>query len=72
MYNKNLFEDYLEDVKLQLTENENRNPEYISFNYTEKQIYENIEYFKDCLQNRISAYKSLLFFGDFLKDECKL
>ena len=65
---KKEFEDYLEDVKSQLCCNNDLDKvDYITYNYTEQQIERNIEYFKYCLRQNLSAYKALLFFSDYLE-----
>jgi len=57
-------EEYIADAKSQLTCNSTG--KYVSYDYTEEQIDNNIEYFKDCLRRGLSAYKALLFFNDYL------
>ena len=62
------FEEYMVDVKSQLFEratDEYKN-EYITYYYSEEMVDSNLDYFKDCFNNRLSAYKALLFFDDFL------
>ena len=61
-------EEYIADAKSQLTCNA-PNSEYITYLYTEKQIDNNIQYFKDCLDQGLSAYKALLFFSDYLNEK---
>lgn len=34
-----------------------------------KLLKDNVEYFKRCYENGLSAYKALLFFHDYLNDE---
>lgn len=50
------FEEYIEKVKSNLY-----------CNLSEDEIDNNLEYFKDCYNNNISAYTSLLFFADYLR-----
>ncbi len=42
---------------------------YCTFDFTEKQIDDNVEYFKDCLKECLSPYKSLLYFGDYIRSK---
>jgi len=64
-------EEYLADVKSQLTCNGTYEERllFVSYDYTEFQIDSNIDYFKDCLTQGLSAYKALLFFNDYLNEE---
>ena len=62
------FEEYLEDVKRQLCCNNSQDVEYITYDYTEEQVEENIEFFKDMWTSSISAYKALLFLSDYIKN----
>ena len=50
------FEEYIEKVKSNLY-----------CNLSEDEVDNNLEYFKDCYNNNISAYTSLLFFADYLR-----
>ena len=61
------FEEYLNDIKSQLTCN---SPEvdFITYDYAEQQIDENLDYFKDCWRDGLSGYKALLFFSDYLNN----
>lgn len=34
------------------------------FTYSEQIIFENIDYFKECFKDNLSAYKALLFLDD--------
>jgi hypothetical protein len=64
------FEEYIEDVKSQLCcNNDLANIDYITYDYTEQQIEDNLEYFKDCLNNNLSGYKALLFFYNYLLEQ---
>ncbi len=38
----------------------------LEYNYKEEDIFNNIDYFKRCFENDLSAYKALLFFNDYL------
>lgn len=40
---------------------------YCSYDYTETEVDSNMDYFKDCYNEGLSPYKSLLFFDDYLK-----
>lgn len=58
------FEDYIKDVKQMLNCNasEEYKNKYVTYLYTNEQVDENLEYFKDCMNDGLSAYKALLFF----------
>lgn len=61
-------EEYIDKVKEQLFCNadDEYKSKYIVYNYTNEQVEENVEYFKQCLEYGLSPYKALLFFNDFL------
>ena len=40
-----------------------------SYLYTEKSLFDNIEYFRKCYDDNLSAYKALLFFQNYLKEK---
>ena len=63
------FEEYIEKVKSNLYCNlsEDEKKVFYSYDFTEDEIDSNLEYFKDCYNNDISAYTSLLFFADYLR-----
>lgn len=64
------FYDYIADVKSQLCcNNPGETVEYITYDYTEEQIDENLDYFDKCRQRDLSAYKALLFFYDYLNEK---
>lgn len=63
------FEEYIEDVKSQLCCNNDDDVDYITYDYTEQQIYDEIKHFEDCWKRNISGYKALLFFFDYLQDQ---
>lgn len=66
MKNK-IFYDYIADVKSQLCcNNIGETIEYITYDYTEEQIDNNLDYFKHCMEKNLSGYKALLFFSDYL------
>lgn len=58
---------YISDVLSQLTcmASDEYKKEHITYEYTPEQIFDNISYFKNAKKN-LSAYKALLFFGDYL------
>jgi len=62
------FEEYIADVKSQLTCNTSYEERISvgSYNYTEEQVDLHLDYFKDCLSRGLSGYKALLFFSDIL------
>ena len=62
------FNSYVENVKEQLYSNatdEYKN-NYITYEYSNEQVDNNLEYFKNCMKDGLSEYKALLFFGDHL------
>lgn len=63
------FEEYIEKVKSNLYYNlsEDEKKVFYSYDFTEDEIDNNLEYFKDYYNNDISAYTSLLFFADYLR-----
>lgn len=64
----NDFNKYIIDAKEQL--NCNASEEYrnnnVTYLYTNDEIDNNLDYFKKCMKNGLSAYKALLFFNDYL------
>ena len=60
--------EYIKDVKSQLYCNATTEyiQYYVVYDYTNNQIDLNLNYFKDCLNSGLSAYKALLFFNDIL------
>lgn len=62
------FEEYIKDVKSQLTCNRSYEERllFISYDYTEMQVDQKLDYFKECMNKGLSAYKALLFFSDEL------
>lgn len=40
----------------------------LEFTHSDDIIFENIEYFKKCFVEELSAYKALLFFGLYLEE----
>ncbi len=66
----NGFENYIERTKEQLCCNatEEFKNKYITYTYENKQIDDNLDYFKKCMESGLSPYKALLFFDDYLHD----
>lgn len=64
-----IFDKYMERVKEQLTCNTNfeYRREYITFEYTDDQVNDNVEYFRKCMNSGLSPYKALVFFFDALE-----
>lgn len=65
------FEEYIEKVKENLCCNMTNDEKkvLICYEYTDKDIDDNLDYFRDCYNRELSAYKSLLWFNDYLKDK---
>lgn len=63
------FDEYMVDVYSQLDENatDEYKREYVTYTYSNSDIEENLEYFKDCMDDGLSPYKALLFFWDNFK-----
>lgn len=57
----NKFERYLINVGIRSAE----------YNYTDDELFSNIEYFKKCYKEHLSAYKALLFLYDYLRENEK-
>lgn len=68
------FEEYIEKVKENLCCNmsDDERKVLVCYEYTDKNIDDNLDYFKDCYNRELSAYKSLLWFNDYLKDKEKI
>jgi hypothetical protein len=64
-----LFEKYIASVKEQLDTNATNDYKnnYITYDYSNKQVDENLSYFYSCMKTNLSPYKALLFFEDHLK-----
>lgn len=41
----------------------------LEYTYTDEELYENIDYFKDCCERGLSAYKALLFLSTYLEEK---
>lgn len=54
----NKFNQYLINVGIRSAE----------YTYSEELLFEHIDYFKKCYKEHLSAYKALLFFGDYLEE----
>ncbi len=39
----------------------------LEYTYSDKVLFDNIEYFKQCYEQHLSAYKALLFLHDYLE-----
>ena len=63
------FKEYIEDVKSQLCCNNPEIVDFITYDYSEQQIDENLDYFKECLDKNLSGYKALLFLSDYLLEK---
>ena len=60
-------EDYLKKVKEQLCCNSTaESVNYITYDYTNEQVYDHFDYFERCKKTGLSPYKALLFFGDYM------
>ena len=68
MFNFNL---YLNSVKEQLSCNASEEflNNYITYTYSNELVNEHLDYFKRCMDNNLSPYKSLLFFRDYLNEK---
>ena len=68
MFNFNL---YLNSVKEQLSCNASEEflNNYITYTYSNELVNEHRDYFKSCMDNNLSPYKSLLFFRDYLNEK---
>lgn len=67
----NDFKKYIEDAKSQLDCNasENYKKQHVTYLYTNEQVDEHLEYFEKCMGSGLSAYKALLFFGDYINGD---
>jgi hypothetical protein len=65
------FDEYIEDVKSQLDENATdfHKNNYVTYTYSNELIDNNLDYFEDCMNKGLSAYKGLLFFYDYLSEK---
>ena len=63
------FEEYIENVKSQLCCNNPEIVDFITYDYSEEEIDENLDYFKECLDRNLSGYKALLFLYDYLLEK---
>lgn len=62
------FDQYMEKVFSQLEEHatEEHKAEYVTFTYSSKLINNHLDYFEDCMNKELSAYKALMWFQDYL------
>lgn len=60
------FDEYLKDVKSQLTCNASGDykSKYITYDYSEEEVNNNLNHFKGCYNQNISGYKALLFLSE--------
>lgn len=63
------FKEYMIRVREQLDCNasEEYKSQYIVYTYTNEQVNNNLDYFRKCKKQQLSAYKALLFFHDYLE-----
>ena len=61
----------MSDVKSQLEENatDEYKKVHVTYRYSNRDIEENLVYFKDCMINDLSPYKALLWFSDYLENK---
>lgn len=55
------FKNYLIEIGIRSNE----------YTYTDKQLFENKKYFKECFNNGLSPYKALLFLFDYIENNKK-
>jgi hypothetical protein len=55
------FESYLIMIGIRSTE----------YGYTDEVLFNNIQFFKDCFEQGLSAYKALLYLSDNIKPKAK-
>ncbi len=60
-------ENYIKEVKEQLYCNatEDYKNNYITYDYTNEEVDQYYDFFRRCKKEGLSAYKALLFFGDY-------
>lgn len=65
------FDEYMADVFSQLDENvsDEYRGTHITYTYSNNLVNNNLDYFEDCMNKRLSSYKALLFFYDYLHNE---
>lgn len=65
------FDLYMLDVKSQLTENATDfyKDNHITYTYSNEVVDNNLDYFEDCMNKGLSAYKALLYFYDYLTND---
>lgn len=56
---KRTFENYLIMVGIRMDD----------YTYTDEQVMDNTEYFRECYHDNLSAYKALLFLQDHLNEK---
>jgi hypothetical protein len=62
------FKEYIECVKSQLDCNASDigKSNCTTYTYSNELVDDNLDYFEDCYNNNLSAYKALLFFDEYL------
>lgn len=62
--------EYIDNVKSQLHCNASQeySDSHVTYLYSNEQIDDNLDYFEKCRKDKLSAYKSLLFFEDYLTE----
>ena len=63
------FKEYIEKVKENLCQNmtEDEKSVLICYEFTDDDIDNNLDYFKNCYNQELSAYKALLYFNDYIE-----
>ena len=63
-------DEYMNAVREQLycNANEPYSNKYITYTFTNKQVQDNVGYFRKCMESNLSPYKALLFFDEFLNE----
>jgi hypothetical protein len=61
------FDQYIESVKIRNKET-HEDGHLVVFDFDEKTIFENRDYFFQCWMSHMSPYKALTFFWDYLNE----
>ena len=63
-------EDYIKEVKAKLACNmsEENQKKFVCYEYSNEQVDNNIDYFKECCDDNLSVYTALLLFQSYLDD----
>lgn len=61
-------EEYIKDVKGQLVCNSSSDYQssHTTYNYSDREVDSNLDYFTKCWKLKVSSYKALLLFDDYL------